>query len=90
MTTHFLWDSRPGRNVDHLAERGMTPELWEEVYRRASRRGADKDDPTILIAEGRVSGGWYRIVYAVLDDGSIIPVTILPITGFPIERRGLR
>ncbi len=25
MPTHFLWDSRPGRNLEHIAEHGMTP-----------------------------------------------------------------
>jgi hypothetical protein len=64
--------------------------LWEQVYHRATNRGPDKDDATVTLAEGRVHGRLYRILYAILDDGSVIPLTILPITGFPIERRGLR
>ena len=90
MPTHFLWDSRPGRNLAHIAEHGMTPALWEEVFQRATRYGPDKDDATVTLAEGRVRGQWYRLFYTVLEDGTIMPLTILPITGFPNERRGLR
>jgi hypothetical protein len=67
----------------------MTPELWEEVYHQAVLRMTDKDDASIMVAEGRASGGRYRIVYAIEGD-VVVPLTILPITGFPIERRGLR
>ena len=43
----------------------------------------------IMVAEGRVRGRLYRIVYAI-EDETVIPIAILPITGFPIARRGLR
>ena len=68
----------------------MTPALWEDVFQRATRHGPDKDDVTVSLAEGRVRGQWYRLFFTILDDGTIMPLTILPITGFPIERRGLR
>ena len=90
MHTHFLWDHRPGRNLEHIAEHGMTSTLWEEVFHRATRHAPDKDDVTVTVAEGRVRGRWYRLLYAVLEDGAIVPLTVLPMTGFPIERRGLR
>lgn len=90
MTTRFLWDDRPGRNLEHIARHGMTSALWELVYVRAMRRARDKDDPTVVIAEGRVQAQLYRIVYTVLDDDTVLPLAILPITGFPIERRALR
>ena len=90
MPTRFLWDDRPGRNLDHIAAHGMTPALWEQVYHRATSCGPDKDDATVMLAEGRVRGRLFRILYTILEDGSVIPLTILPITGFPIERRGLR
>lgn len=89
MAVRFLWDDRPGRNLEHIAAHGMTPGLWEEVYHRAMRRVPDKDDQSVMVAEGRVQGRAYRIVYAIEGD-VIVPLTILPITGFPIERRGLR
>ena len=85
----FLWDERPGANVDHIGAHGLTPALWEAVYHHASLRLSDKDDPSIFAAEGRAQGRLFRIVYAVYGD-SIIPLTIIPITGFPIARRGLR
>lgn len=88
--TRFLWDERPGRNVEHIEANGMTTDLWEAVYNKALRRAPDKDDPTVIVAEGRVQGRAYRIIYADLDDGGIVPLTIYPITGFPIERRALR
>jgi len=43
-----------------------------------------------MLAEGRVRGQLFRILYTILEDCSVVPMTILPITGFPIERRGLR
>jgi len=89
MTVLFLWDDRPGRNLEHIAAHGMTAALWEEVYHRATRRMPDKDDASVMMAEGRTRRGSYRIVYAIEDD-VVVPLTILPITGFPIERRGLR
>ncbi len=86
MTIHFLWDERPGRNLEHIAAHGMTPDLWEQVFHHVTHRIPDKEDPT---AEGRVRRRLYRIVYAIEND-VVVPITILPITGFPIERRGLR
>ncbi len=76
--------------MEHIAEHGMTSTLWEEVFHRATRHAPDKDDVTVTVAEGRVRGRWYRLLYAVLEDGAIVPLTVLPMTGFPIERRGLR
>ncbi|MBN8524371.1 MAG: hypothetical protein J0M02_03425 [Planctomycetes bacterium] len=89
MTVSFLWDDRPGRNVAHIAAHGMSKALWEEVYHRAVRRMSDKDDASVMVAEGRARGRAYRIIYAI-DEDHVIPLSILPITGFPIERRGLR
>lgn len=90
MTTRFFWDDRPGRNREHILAHGMTSDLWEEVYHRALRQAPDKDDPSVTVAEGRARGKLYRIIYVVLDDGCVVPMSILPITGFPIERRALR
>lgn len=90
MAAIFLWDHRPGRNVEHIAAHGMTTLLWEEVYHHALQRAPDKDDPTVMVAEGRANGHRYRIIYAIDGSGDIVPLSILPITGFPIERRGLR
>jgi len=85
----FLWDERPGSNVDHIRSHGMTPGMWEAVFHVASTRAPDKDDPTLIVAEGRSQRRLFRIVYSV-DGDTIIPLTILPITGFPIAHRGLR
>jgi hypothetical protein len=85
----FLWDERPGSNVDHIRSHGMTPRLWEAVYHQACNHAPDKDDPSVIVAEGRSQGGLFRIVYSV-DGDTIVPLTIIPITGFPISRRGLR
>jgi hypothetical protein len=85
----LLWDDRPGRNVEHIRRHGLTPELWEKVFFAAIRRQADKDDPTIEVAEGRVARRLYRIVYEVLSDHRIRPIEIFPITGFPISRHEL-
>jgi hypothetical protein len=90
VATIFVWDSRPGRNLEHIAEHDMTPALWQEVFDKATRHAPDKDDTTVILAEGRIRGQLYRIFYSVLEDGQILPLTILPITGFPIKRRGLR
>jgi hypothetical protein len=85
----FLWDDRPGKNVEHIRRHGLTPELWERVYSAASRRQPDKDDATIEVAEGRVARRLYRIVYEVLSDRRVRPIEIFPITGFAIHRHGL-
>jgi hypothetical protein len=89
MRTNFLWDNRPGSNIDHIRSHGMTPELWEVVFHHAHLRRPDKDDPSIFTAEGRAGRQLFRIVYGV-DEDTIIPLSIIPITGFPIARRGLR
>ena len=85
----FLWDGRPGKNVEHIRRHGLTPELWEQVYFAATRRQTDKDDAAIEVAEGRVARQLYRIVYEVLGDLRIRPIEIFPIAGFPINRREL-
>lgn len=82
----FLWDDRPGKNVEHIRRHGLTPELWEKVYFAATRRQPDKDDATIEVAEGRAARRLYRIVYEVQGDRRIRPIEIFPITGFPINR----
>jgi len=87
MSPRFLWHER---NLEHIAEHGMTPALWENVFKLATRRGPDKDDATVILAEGRARRQLYRLFYSVLEDGTVLPLTILPITGFPIKRRGLR
>ena len=90
MLTHFLWDNRPGRNLDHIAVHGMTAELWEEVFSKATHHAPDKDDPDVTVAEGRVKKVLYRLFYIVIDAETVLPVSIYPITGFPIKRRSLR
>lgn len=75
---NFLWDNRPGENIDHIALHDMTPNLWEDVFRRQIRSATDKDDDSIIVAEGRSQQKLYRIVYEIHDD-----------TGFPISRKGL-
>jgi hypothetical protein len=85
----FLWDERPGSNIDHIRSHGLTPDLWEAVFRHAEVCLPDKDDPSIFAAEGKVRGQRFRIVYGI-DGETVIPLTIIPITGFPIARRGLR
>ncbi len=85
----FLWDDRPGKNVEHIQRHGLTTELWELVYFAATRRQPDKDDATIEVAEGRVVRRLYRIVYEVLGDRRVKPIEIFPVTGFPINRRKL-
>jgi len=86
----FLWDDRPGKNVEHILRHGITTELWEQVYFAATRRQPDKDDPAIEVAEGKVARRLYRIVYEVIGDRRVRPIEIFPITGFPIHRRNLK
>jgi hypothetical protein len=85
----FLWDDRPGKNIEHILRHGLTPKLWEQVFFAATRRQADADDATIEVAEGRVVGCLYRIVYEVLGSLRVRPIEIFPITGFPVRRRDL-
>ena len=85
----FLWDDRPGKNVEHIRRHGLTTELWELVYFAATRRQPDKDDATIGVAEGRVARRLYRIVYEVLGNLRVKPIEIFPITGFRINHRKL-
>ena len=46
----------------------------------------DKDDAEAMVAEGRIRGQLYRIVYGI-DRELDMPITIIPITGFPFTRR---
>jgi hypothetical protein len=86
----FLWDDRPGKNVEHIEHHGLTPDLWERVYFAATRRQCDKDDASVEVAEGRVAGCLYRIVYEVLRDLRRRRIEVFPITGFPISQPGLK
>jgi hypothetical protein len=84
----FHWDVRPGGNVDHIRDHGLTTAMWEALYHSRQAEWVDKDDATISVAEARLSGRLYRIVYE--EDGGIVPIAVIPITGFPITRRALR
>lgn len=90
MTTdavEFLWDPRPGMNVDHIADHGLTTDMWEAVFMAAQEWFQDKDDATIAVAEARIPSGLFRIVWAWDGDHHIVPITVIPITGFRITRR---
>lgn len=86
--TAFHWDSRPGGNIDHIRDHGLTTGMWETLYQQRQLEWTDKEDATISVAEARLSGRLYRIVYEV--DDVITPIAVIPITGFPITRRALR
>ena len=86
----FLWDDRPGGNVDKITAHGMDTITWEKVFEAATHFSQDKDDASVFAAEGRAHRHLYRIIYRVDDDDGIIPLAILPITGMPIKRHGLR
>jgi hypothetical protein len=86
----FLWDERPGGNVDKIAAHGMDTATRESVYDNATAFARDKDDISVVVAEGKAHRQLYRIIYRIDDDDGIIPLAILPITGMPIKRRGLR
>jgi hypothetical protein len=84
----FHWDTRPGGNVDHIRDHGLSTAMWEALYLNRQIEWVDKDDATITVAEARLAGWLYRIVYE--EDDGITPIAVIPITGFPITRRALR
>ena len=86
----FAWDARPGENIDHIAEHGLIPADWETLFFSAPDHDRDKEHSELWVAEGRLRGRRYRIVYKLLEGTVIFPVLVFPITGFPITRRGLR
>lgn len=86
----FAWDERPGENVDHIAEHGLAPDDWEALFLSAPDHDHDKEHAELWVAEGRLRGCRFRIVYMLLEGSVIYPVLVFPITGFPITRRGLR
>jgi hypothetical protein len=85
----FRWGPRPGSDMDHIASHGMTTDLWDAAYFKSMIKVADKDDPDALVAEGGIRGQLYRMVYG-LDGGIVMPITINPITGFPLNRSGMQ
>jgi hypothetical protein len=86
----FAWDDRTGENVDHIAEHGLIPADWEALFHSAPDHDHDKEHSELWVAEGRLRGQLYRIVYNIFDGTVIYPILIFPITGFRILRRGLR
>jgi hypothetical protein len=70
---NFLWDPRPGSNIDHIAAHGMTTQQWESVFHNADRREEDKDEPSFVVAEGRLKKRLFRIVYE-LDGDVVVPI----------------
>ncbi len=77
-------------NVDHIAEHGLTSDDYERLFRTASDHDRDRDHPDRWVAEGRLRGKRYRLIYAILEGTVVYPIVVFPITGFPISRRGLR
>jgi hypothetical protein len=57
----FLWDDRPGKNIEHIRRHGLTPELWEQVCFAATRRQTDADDANLEVR---------RAVWPVASTGS--------------------
>jgi hypothetical protein len=70
---NFLWDPRPGSNIDHIAAHGLTTQQWESVFHNADRREEDKDEPSFVVAEGRLKKRLFRIVYE-LDGDVVVPI----------------
>jgi hypothetical protein len=71
-----------------MAEHGLAPNDWEALFFSAPDH--DKEHDELWVAEGRLQGRRFRIVYMLLEGTVIYPVLVFPITGFPITRRGLR
>jgi hypothetical protein len=65
----------------------LTKHRWEQIYEHAVEAIEDKDDPTVYVAAAKLSGQLYRVVYSVEDGDVIVPITVVPITGFPVARR---
>jgi hypothetical protein len=83
----YLWDIRPGMNVDKVKAHGLTTEMWERVYESALEAIEDKDDPTVYVAVARVAGTIFRVVYSIEEGDVVTPISVAPITGFSTSRR---
>lgn len=82
--TQVIWNEEPGRNVDHVAEHGLTPAEVDEVLCDPDIPVAQSDSSGSPCKFGETSTGKYIIVVweQVYDD----PRIVLPVTAFEVPR----
>lgn len=77
MPTHdFIWDHRPGMNVDHIAHHGVTPDEAEQVVNRPLIVGPNRNHPGRMFAKGVTrTGRKLGVSYVAMADGRIVVIT---------------
>jgi len=60
----FVWDDRPGMNVDHIAHHGLTPRMWEDIYHAATVHDHDKDDPHSGLLRAHICSLFFKRQFA--------------------------
>jgi len=82
----FRWLDHCRVHIEDHPRHPMPVSLWEQIYgHRSAREAENEKDPTLRIREALVGGLHWRIVFKVLNDGSI-----LPISGHQIEKQSKR
>ncbi len=76
----IIWNDEPGGNVEHIAEHGLTPDDVEDVLfnplEETTSRSSRRPVATGYTRDGRL----VLVVYELIDD-----VTIYPVTAYEIE-----
>jgi len=76
----YIWDYRPGRNVDHMARHGVTPQEAEQVVDAPIREEPNRNHPDRRFAVGRTATG-RKLGVSYVE----LPAGILVITAFDMR-----
>lgn len=80
----ILWDDEPGGNVEHLAEHGVTPEEFEQVFRRYFHgRQRSRSQPDRWVVQGLTAQHRYLII---VFEWYVFEQAIDPVTAYEPAR----
>ncbi len=71
----IIWNDEPGGNVEHIAEHDLTPEDVEEVIFNPIDHDVSRSTGSPIVFGFTPDGRYILVVYEVIDETTIHPVT---------------
>lgn len=75
MWQHIIWNDEPGGNIEHIEEHGVSVEDVEAVLADPERQGTSRSSGQPCVFGYTPDGAYIIVVYEVIDDETIYPVT---------------
>jgi len=77
----IIWDlpDDPDGNVQHIAQHGLVPGDVEHVLNHPKRRSRSRSSGRPIVFGRTTAGENIAVIYEVVDDSTVYPVTAYPV-----------